>query len=140
LGNDDSVHRAFNILENLYLSCHKEGANGAPVLETAYQLEPSIALWKAKTMNPNLERLVNNLTEDDYMHLRAAFESNSWWSRAWVLQAVIHAHEVSIICGTQSMSWNVVSTVIEGIAGGDDTLRLGNTFQHAIRIWFWRRH
>ncbi|PMD37676.1 HET-domain-containing protein, partial [Hyaloscypha variabilis F] len=52
LGNDDSIHHAFNI------------------------------------------RLVEKLSEDDYMHLGAAFNDNSWWSRAWVIQEVIHASEV----------------------------------------------
>jgi hypothetical protein len=143
LGNDDSVHHAFNIIENLYQSCHKEEeTKEAPALETAHQPAPSplAALLNGKTINHNLERLVNNLTEDDYMHLRAAFMDNSWWSRAWVLQEVFHAHKVSVICARHSMSWNVVSTVIKGISGGDGTIRLGYTLQYVIKIWFWKMY
>jgi len=148
LGNDDSTHHAFNVLEDLYQTCHKEEAeedgeeaNEAPAVGMVHQSKPSpSAVLEVPNDNPDLERFIQNLSKDDYMNLGLAFNDNCWWSRAWILQEVYHASEITIFCGRQCISWNVVDTVIEGIAGRDYTLRLGSTIGNAIKIFLLKKY
>jgi hypothetical protein len=148
LGNDDSIHYAFTIVKDIYQTCQKEEAkeegeetNEAPATRMAHQSTiSSLASLEAPGENPNLERLIEKLSEDDYMHLGVAFNDNSWWSRAWVLQEVIHASEVSFFCGRQSISWDVLAELIPTLAGRVYTIRLGFTIANAVKIWLLRTY
>jgi hypothetical protein len=138
LGNHDSVNCAFNIIKRLHRGCstaaeRKFAREGLP-----QNLSPSTAaaLPSASFTNPDLLGVVEDLTINDYMHLKAAFWDNSWWSRAWVLQEFIHARKVDLVCDVASMSWDVLDEVINSLAndGSLRTIPLGYTLQHPVKL------
>ena len=69
-----------------------------------------------------------SLTQANFEALAAFFE-HSWFSRAWVLQEVILAKEITVRCGTKSISWDDLVLVSQKIATSGWKIKLRSLSQ-----------
>jgi len=132
LGDRDSdVYQGFDILEKIHKDAYPEAESQ---MTLKGQPDPEVT-----TCNPNVCRTVGNLTVDDYIHLKRAFNDNSYWSRAWVIQEVVHARKLEFICGTRGISWDIIFAVIKQLSmGGNATSPLGVTISPIVLIYMYK--
>jgi hypothetical protein len=89
------------------------------VLERNHQVKNMIAIFRSAVRvlvylgqgNPNLDRLVDYISDDVSGHLPKAFDfmslfRNRWFQRVWIIQEVAVAKDVLVVYGGKRMSWD----------------------------------
>ena len=65
-----------------------------------------------------------------------SFFSRPWWSRMWVVQEVVWASKIIMVCGDQELSWDMLHRALQVIGSPDKSQRT-RYYGHAMSLSIW---